>query len=583
MTTQPATARHKLGAIIRWWAMRVHKTESRRSFILAEACIIGAVSAVAVIFFSDGVAALTTLRKALCHVLPAPIILPLVGLIGGTICGAFVKFIAPEISGSGIPQVKAFLKGFPIQLNFRVAISKLVGGIVALGVGFPLGREGPTVQLGAATAAVVGRVGYQSPRLRRQLIAAGAGAGLAAAFNAPLAGVMFVVEELSKQVSSLSTGTALLACFFAGIVSRYLGNHSLDVSPASLFPKAAFYPANVPFCIVLGIASGLLGALFNEAIIRSIKLHDKLFKDRFVLRIALAGLICGGVIGLLPPDFRDFAGIKELIFEHRSWRFATVALLANFVLTVIAYGSGAPGGLFAPSLNIGAALGALIGIVEVSLLGSPGSQTTLALAGMGALFAAVARVPLTATVVVFEITADFNLLLPLMICSITSFFVAEKFSPGSLYDRLLELQGIHIEESDRADVMSNLRVRKVMRKKVETVEGDISLNDLMQKFNKSQRKAFPVTEAGKLIGIVTQTDVLNRRQFLDQNAVVRDVMTPDVVTATTEESVKDVIMVLDQHGLGKLPVIDDQGAVIGIISHSDIIKALASITSSRSV
>jgi len=549
--------------------------------MLAEACIIGATAAVAVLFFSQGVAALTGMRKALCQVFPAQIVLPLVGLIGGTICGSFVKYIAPEISGSGIPQVKAFLKGFPMQLNLRVAISKLVGGVVALGVGFPLGREGPTVQLGGAVAAVVGRVGYQSPAHRRQLIAAGAGAGLAAAFNAPLAGVMFVVEELSKQVSSLATGTALLACFFAGIVSRYLGNHTLDVSPSSLFPKAEFFASNVPFCLILGVASGLLGAVFNEAIIKSIKTHDKIFKDRFVLRIALAGLLCGLVIGCMPPDFRDFAGIKQLIFAHRSWRFAAVALVANLVLTVVAYGSGAPGGLFAPSLNIGAALGALIGMLEMTMLGSASSNSTLALAGMGAFFAAVARVPITATVVVFEITADFNLLLPLMISSITAFFVAEKFSPGSLYDRLMELQGFKIEETDKTDVLSSLRVRRVMRKKFDVVEDQVSLSDLMQAFKKSPHKAFPVVEDGKLVGIVTRTDVLNKRELLDQNAVVKDVMTPDVVTATVEENVKEIVMVLDQHGLSSLPVIDENGAVIGIVGRSDIIKALASITTTR--
>src|SRR5262249_11176891 len=157
------------------------------------ACVIGAVSALAVTFFIAGVAHLSDLRKYACTIAPPIVVLPLFGLIGGAICGAIVSFIAPEISGSGIPQVKAFLKGFPMKLDFRVALMKLIGGILALGIGLPLGKEGPTVQLGGALAAGLGRVGYQSPRHRRQLIAAGAGAGLAAAFNAPLAGVMFVV------------------------------------------------------------------------------------------------------------------------------------------------------------------------------------------------------------------------------------------------------------------------------------------------------------------------------------------------------------------------------------------------------
>ena len=400
-----------------------------------------------------------------CNFMPALIALPLIGLVGGALCGSFVTFIAPEITGSGIPQVKAFLKGFPVKLDLRVAFSKLLGGIIALGIGLPLGREGPTVQVGAATAAVLGGVGYQSHRHRRQLIAAGAGAGLAAAFNAPLAGVMFIVEELLKDVSSRTLGTALLACFFAGIVARYIGNHTLDVSAASEFPKAVFMLQNLPFCLLVGLLGGLVGSAFNEAILHSAKWHNRIFGDRYILRIALAGLICGIVIALLPSSFRDFAGIRQLIFEDRNWRFATAALLTNFALTAIAYGAGAPGGLFAPSLTIGAALGYLLGLAEMTVFpGATHSATSLALAGMGAVFAAVARVPITATVIVFEMTADFNLLLPLMISSIVAYVVGEKLAPGSVYDRLLELKGIFLNEKDENDPLNNIIVKNAMNR-----------------------------------------------------------------------------------------------------------------------
>lgn len=413
--------------------------------------MIGSVAAAAAVLFGNGVSHLSELRNRLCAVYPVWLVLPLLGLSGGTVCGVFVKYIAPEISGSGIPQVKAFLKGIPMKLDIRVAFAKLIGGIIALGVGLPLGREGPTVQVGAATAAISGGVGFQSPRHRRQLIAAGAGAGLAAAFNAPLAGVMFIVEELSREVSSKSVSPALLACFFAGIVSRYVGNHSLDISPTSTFPRAVFYPENIPFCILVGLACGCVGAAFNESVIASIKIQDRLYKNHVVLRVAVAGLICGIVIAMLPQNMRDFAGVRELIFENRRWAFAIVALFANFILSALAYGSGAPGGLFAPSLNIGAAVGGLFGMAEVHLLGWSHSPVTLELAGMGALFASVARVPLTAIVVVFEMTADFNLLLPLMISSIVAFTVAEKLSPGGLYDRLLELRFMPPPEPEGAD------------------------------------------------------------------------------------------------------------------------------------
>jgi CIC family chloride channel protein len=576
MTLQQA-AKSRVNLFLKWWNLSSLDRSKPHSFILLEACVIGAVSALAAIFFSRGVSYLTAMRTFICTIVSAKIALPIIGAIGGAICGALVKFIAPEITGSGIPQVKAFLKAYPMKLDLRVAISKLFGGIIALGVGLPLGREGPTVQMGAATAAVLGGVGYQSPRHRRQLIAAGAGAGLAAAFNAPLAGVMFVVEELLKEVSSNAIGTALLACFFAGIVARYLGNHSLDVPANSLFPKADFLPITMPFVIILGVLAGIVGSVFNETVMWSCKMHDKLFKDRFVLRVALAGFICGCVIAFLPETFRDFNGIRQLIFEDRSWRFAAVALVTNLLLTALAYGSGSPGGLFAPSLTVGAALGFLLGLVEVDLFPQAAQPaTTLALAGMGAVFAAVARVPVTATVIVFEITADFNLLLPLMISSIIAYSVAEKLTPGSIYDRLLELKGIHLNErEDSEDPLSRMLVSEVMRANIESLPADMPMPEALVRFERSRHRGFPVLESGKLVGIITQTDITNKRADIKEGTTVRDLMTPEVIVTSGDETVKNVITILDTHGLGRLPVATKDGEVQGMITRSDIIRLLA--------
>jgi len=226
-------------------------------------------------------------------------------------------------------------------------------------------------------------------------------------------------------------------------------------------------------------------------------------------------------------------------------------------------------------LQIGAAVGALLGLFEVHVLGWSPSPVILELAGMGALFAAVARVPITATVVVFEMTSDFNMLLPLMISSITAFFVAEKLSPGSLYDRLLELQGFSIEEPDESDPLSLVKVRDVMRKKIDTVDAKMSFNDLMGKFRSSSHKAFPVIENGQLVGIVTQIDILTKRDMIDHDACAKDVMTPSVVRTSPDVLLCDSILVLDEHALSRLPVVDETGKLVGMISRYDIIKALA--------
>lgn len=356
-------------------------------------------------------------------------------------CGVIVKFIAPEITGSGIPQVKGFLRGHPIRMNLVSLLAKLAAGILSLGCGLPLGREGPTVQIGASLSGMFVSLLKSGEKLKRHFIAAGAGAGLAAAFNAPLAGVIFVVEELVREVSSTFVITAGLACFAAATMSDLLGNHSLDLSSHTDFPSCEFRFADIPYLIILGIVCGALGSFFNWLIIKGMTCRTKIFKQNYPLSIGLAGLICGLTVTLLPTGMHNFAGIKYLIIGHTpGLSFAATALAVSFFITIISYVSGAPGGLFGPSLTIGAATGYLLGATELGEWASASNAPDLfALAGMGAFFSGVARVPITATVIVFEITRDFNLLLPLLMTTMVAYTVGEKIYAGSVYDRLLEL------------------------------------------------------------------------------------------------------------------------------------------------
>ncbi|HEY9828129.1 MAG TPA: chloride channel protein, partial [Stenomitos sp.] len=181
----------RIGQIL--WKRLYHQVLRANRFAILEACLIGLVSAIAAVFLKQGVHWLSEWRLDLAHKWPAWMVLPLIGLVGGLLAGLLVEQVAPETSGSGIPQVKAVLARVPIALDLRVAFAKLIGGFLVLGSGLPLGREGPTVQIGSALAATLSRRFPTSPDHRRQLIAAGAGAGVAAAFNAPIAGVLFVV------------------------------------------------------------------------------------------------------------------------------------------------------------------------------------------------------------------------------------------------------------------------------------------------------------------------------------------------------------------------------------------------------
>ncbi|AKG23938.1 chloride channel protein [Calothrix sp. 336/3] len=549
--------------------------QPRKGLAIAEASVIGLVAAFSAVFLKVGSGWLGTWRVHASHILPPWIILPVVGVVFGYLSGVMVQRLAPEAAGSGIPHVKASLANIPVKLSWRVAIIKLLSSILALGSGLTLGRQGPTVQIGAALAGGMSRWVPTSPDHRRQMIAAGAGAGLAAAFNAPIAGVLFVVEELLQDLSGLTLGTAIIASFIGGVVSRLLGGRSLQLNLQLTTFSNSFSIPEIPFYLLLGILAGVLAAFFNRGLLLSLQLYRRLHVS-LPLRVALAGLISGIVISLLPQSFRDNTGLREFVIKgSTNAPLAAMTFVAQFLLTLVAFGSGAPGGLFAPSLILGSTLGYLVGVFEHEVLGV-GSATTYALAGMGAFFSAVSKVPITAIVIVFEMTTDFNLVLPLMVGSVTSYLVADKLFPGSLYTRLLLLKGIDIQQQSSVEgVLTKLTAQEVMQRRVESLDVEMSVDEAMQAFSHSHHRGFPVVEEGELVGIVTQTDLLKVREINPQKELtLREVMTPQPVTVTPIHNLSNVLYLLNRHQISRLPVVEGH-RLIGIITRADIIRAEA--------
>jgi chloride channel protein, CIC family len=556
---------------------RFHRwLQPRRGLAIAEASIIGLVAALSAVLLKVGSGALGTWRVHTSHLFPSWIALPLVGLTFGFIAGLLVERFAPEASGSGIPQVKATLANISTNLSWRVAFVKLVAAIITIGSGLTLGRQGPTVQVGAGLAAGMSRLVPTSPDHRRQMIAAGAGAGLAAAFNAPIAGVLFIIEELLQDLSGITLGTAIIASFIGGVVSRLLGGGSLQLNLEVTKSLSSFAITEIPFYLLLGIFAGVFAALFSQGLIYSIKLYRRLHIS-LPLRVALAGLISGIIMSILPQEFRDNTGLREsVITGSANVPLAAIAFVAQFVLTLIAFGSGAPGGLFAPSLILGSSLGHIIGASQVYLLGA-GSPATYALAGMGAFFSGVSKVPITAIVIVFEMTTDFNLVLPLMIGSVTSYLVAEKLVPGSLYDKLLKLNGITIEPlASPEGILTNLTAKQVMQSRVETLDANLSIEDAMQAFARSHHRGFPVVNDGALVGIITQSDLLKVESGkLSKDGVLRQIMTTQPITVAPTHNLSHVLYLLDRYKISRLPVVEGR-RIIGIITRADIIRAEAS-------
>ncbi|MEO1126037.1 MAG: chloride channel protein [Cyanobacteria bacterium J06639_16] len=559
---------------------RWHKFFGPKRVAFVEACIIGVVSGLAAVALKQSIEVLTAWR--LNSTFPLWILLPSVGVVGGLASGWLIEQVSPEAGGSGIPQVKAALGYVNMPLNLRVALTKLGSTILALGAGLSLGRQGPTVQIGAALAAQLSRWVPTSPEYRRQLIAAGAAAGLAAGFNAPIAGILFVVEELLQDFSGLTLGTAILASFVGAVVSRLLGGQGLNLSNFGML-QTGFSIQDLPFLVLLGILAGILGGLFSKGIFTSLQLFQRLKTLTLPMRVALAGFMTGLVGSAVAVAAQDNTGLREfLVTGGVPWQVIAIAFIAKFGLTLLAYGSGASGGIFAPALVLGAALGSLVSFLAQAThgwLGFPVSTlassntTTYALTGMGAFFSAVTRVPITAIIIVFEMTANFNLVLPLMIGSGIAYLLSDRISSGSLYNHLLARQGIQLNPSQaEANPWANLTAADLMQRRVETLSSRMTLKEAIVAFSRSHHRGFPVLAQGKLVGIVTQSDLGDTPSKTDAELRLADIMTPHPVTVTPESSLPQVLDLLNRLKISRLPVTAGN-KLVGIITRGDIIRA----------
>lgn len=542
-----------------------------------EACLIGLVAGLAAMALGESVSLLGGWRQQATGLVPAYIALPAIGLVAGVLAGWLAGYVAPGASGSGMSEVKAVLARVPMPLTLRLAAVKWLSATLILAAGFPLGREGPTVQIGAALANQLSHWFPTSPEHRRQMIAAGAGAGVAAAFNAPIAGVLFVVEELLQDVTEITLGTAILASFVASAVARIGGSQSWNLNFEAHLSNTidnSFSVPEIPLYLLLGILAGGFGVLFNRGVLLSLGFYRRFFHVALPWRVGLAGLVTGIALAALPIVFRDNAGLRYLLLSGKAdWQMVATIFWVKFGLIIFVTGSGAPGGLLIPSMTMGSALGYLVGTFGHDVL-AVGSPSTYAFVGMAAFFCAVSRVPITAVILVFEMTSDFNLVLPLMIGVVTAYLVAERLETGSLYDRLLAANGIHLADIDRSPApWTELTATQVMQPRVETIASGMSLEQALQVFAQSSHRTFPVMADGRLVGMLSQQDLVTQvpRGVNDCDVLVAQIMTPKPVTAIPADTLSHILHLLDRYRLRSLPIVDGR-KLVGIITRSDIIR-----------
>lgn len=413
----------------------------RRRRLVPEALLAGALAGTVALLFRVALERAEGLRTVFVARMAdyAP---PYGGITYPLVAGALVALVvgltrrlAPEAAGSGIPHVKRAMHGMASFRHVRVLLMKFFGAAVGIGAGLALGREGPTIQMGAAVsdalAARLGLIGLN----RRLLVSAGAAAGLSAAFNAPLAGIMFVVEELRHDLNEFSLITAITASIVADVLCRAaFGQLPVFHLLIHLAPPLTWLPEFA----LLGALCGLLGAAFNRSLVFSL---EHLSRRPSLLPAFLVGALAGTVAVFIPGLAGTSSPFVTAALNAAVLPGAALAyLLLRFILTVLSYGIGAPGGIFAPLLVIGSLAGAaLAGLLATFVDCPPLLSSTFAVVGMGAMFVAIVRAPLTGIILIAEMTSSHELLLPLLVACLTAYFVAESLHSLPIYDALARL------------------------------------------------------------------------------------------------------------------------------------------------
>jgi chloride channel protein, CIC family len=425
------------------------QTQEQRRKVFPRALLVGLLAGALAVAFRWALTGSDLVRTALltwAHRYPAwGWLLPtLFGAVGAGLAVVLVSSLAPEAAGSGIPHLKAVLYRLRSLRWRRILPIKFFGGVFAIGSGLALGREGPTVQMGGAVGAAVAEWLQVTPRERQTLIAAGAGAGLAAAFNAPLAGLAFVLEEVQRDFSPMIFSAAFLACVTADVLMRALTDQ-LPVFHVAMYPVPSLVA--LPAFLLLGLVTGLLGVAFNRSLLGSLEGFVRLggWLSRLVGWPArLAGALVGATVGLsgwfAPNALGGGYGLVDAVFAGQIM-LSTIPLWfgLRFGLTMISYGCGAPGGIFAPLLVLGAFLGFAVGqgahLVMPDAVPHPAA---FAVVGMAAYFAAIVRAPLTGIVLIVEMTNNYELIVPLLVACFSAYVVADALGDLPIYEALLE-------------------------------------------------------------------------------------------------------------------------------------------------
>jgi len=426
----------------------------------------------------------------------------LVPVAGSLAMGYLLYHYFPDARGSGVPQTKAALYAREGNISLTTVIGKFFCTSATLASGIPLGREGPAVQVGAGIASVLGRWLGLRPERVKALIPIGATAAVAAAFNTPLAAVLFSLEEVVGDLHAPVLGSVVLASATSWAMLRLLlGNNPLFHVPQYQLVN----PAEFGIYAVLGVAGGLVSVVFTKLLLGMRERFLK-FPRKTLWFQPVAGGVMVGIMGWFVPQLLGvgYKHVGEALNGGMALKLMALLLVLKLIAVATCYASGNAGGIFGPSLFLGAMLGGVVGNVAnhffPNTVGTPGAY---ALVGMGTAFAGIVRAPMTSVVMIFEITRDYAVIVPLMISSLVSFFISARLQPEPIYDELAHQDGIHLPTAETRQQAAERQVDQAMREASELLHADTTVQEALERVKSSEFRAWPVCDSGGVIGVVS--------------------------------------------------------------------------------
>jgi chloride channel protein, CIC family len=424
---------------------------------------------------------------------------PIAGSLG---MGYLLYRYFPDARGSGVPQTKAALYAREGNITLGTVIGKFFCTSATLASGIPLGREGPAVQVGAGLASVLGRKLGLSQEKVKALIPIGASAAIAAAFNTPLAAVLFSLEEVVGDLHAPVLGSVVLASATSWAVLRLLlGNNPLFRVPQYQLVN----PAEFGIYAVLGVAGGLVSVAFTKLLLGMRARFLKFPKKTLWFQPAAGGVMVG-MMGWFVPQLLGvgYKHVGEALNGGMALKLMALLLVLKLIAVATSYASGNAGGIFGPSLFLGAMLGGVVGNVAnhffPNTVGTPGAY---ALVGMGTAFAGVVRAPMTSVMMIFEITRDYAVIVPLMISNLISFFISSKLQEKPIYEELAHQDGIHLPSAETQREGQQRQVRNAMREAIEILPAETTVQEALERAERSEFRAWPVCDTRGVIGVVS--------------------------------------------------------------------------------